>query len=79
MLINSIALRLIVNPVALVEIAISMNKSPAAISFVVFPVSLVDAAIGPDLHTLPLSLIGQLVPLALIESASFNSGNGTSF
>ena len=72
MLVHSISLSLVIDPIALVEVAIGMYQPATAIGFIILPVALVYASIRPNLDALAFPLVGQLVPLPLVESATFS-------
>ena len=56
MLIGSSSLGLVIVPVALVDIAVCVDKSSLAVRLIVFPVSDVLATIFPDLGTFALTM-----------------------
>ena len=77
MLVHPISLCLVIDPIALVEVAIGMYQPATAIGFVILPVALVYASIRPNLDALAFPLAGQLVPLPLVESATFSLAYGS--
>ena len=51
MLVEPITVSFVIDPLAFINVAISMPKLPLAISFIVVPFTLVFAAIRPQLHS----------------------------
>ena len=64
---------LIILPVAIVNVTIRVDKTAAAVCFVIFPVSFIYAAVGPDLITPSVSLFCLRIPLALVLCAIWQS------
>lgn len=62
MSVYSAAVRLVVLPVALVDISIGMNEPPSAIGLVVLPVTLVAGSIQPDLDAAAVTDVGVCQP-----------------
>ena len=58
------AVSLIIKPHAIIHISVCMNKPTAPVGLVATPVALVDASVGPDLHTAAMTLARVYVPLA---------------
>ena len=56
---------LVVLPIAVVNIAIGVDQSASAISFIIFPVAFVQGAVNPDLHTFAIFAV-LAVPLTFI-------------
>lgn len=65
------AFRLIVDPLAFVNVAVSMLQFPLAIGFVVSPLALVPGAIRPKLNAKPIPHAAE--PLPCIHRAVFKS------
>lgn len=55
MRVNSQTVCFVLDPLPIVNIAVRVDKSAVAMSFVVFPVAFVHGAVGPDLNSTALS------------------------
>lgn len=62
MSVDAAAVRLVVLPVALIDIPVGMNESASAVRLVVLPVALVAGAIQPDLDAAAVTDIGVCQP-----------------
>jgi hypothetical protein len=62
----SVAVSFVVFPLAVVDIAVSVDKSSSAIGLVISPVPFVDATIAPYLVASSVSEIGGHIPLSLV-------------
>ena len=71
MSVRSMTMSLIIEPLALVDITISMYQSAITIGHVLFPVTLIDGSILPYLLTFAISK-PVLTPLPLIDSRVVN-------
>lgn len=65
----TVAVSLIILPLALVHIAICVNESTLSIGLVVSPVSFIERPVCPYLGALTISLIGFYIPFSLVHSA----------
>lgn len=61
------AVRLVVDPLALEDVAVCENESTVAIGHIILPETLKLAAIGPDLQSIALLGVILLVPLAGVD------------
>lgn len=59
--VDTIAICLVVFPLALIDVAISMPELSASIGFVKAPLTLVFGAVGPDLNSWTVSLVVKKV------------------
>ena len=65
--INAISVSFVLEPLALIDITVSMPKSPLAMSFIIFPHSIVLGTIRPYLYTPPMTI--KTFPLTGVDSA----------
>lgn len=88
--VDSLAVGLVVHPVAFVDVAVDMGKLTEALSSVVLPVALIACAVGPDLLSIAISeatdpltsicgsglisVCGPLLPLCLRVVRSIGDG-----
>ena len=75
MAVSSAAVSLVILPVAIVDVAVSMNESALSVRFVVSPVAFIHTAVGPDLDTLALSSLRAAKPLTLISCSIFENNH----
>lgn len=61
------AFSLVVDPLTLVDVAVSVNEPASAIGLVLLPVAFVLAAVSPVLDSLALSVAGVLGPLSFVD------------
>ena len=61
-LIDSVALGLVISPVAVIDITLRVIKFPFSVRFVVLPLPFVFCAIGPNLHTVAVAV--QTLPFS---------------
>ena len=59
-------MRLVVFPLALVDVAVGMYQAAEAIGLVVLPEALIERAICPDLPTSAIALLSFSMPLTLV-------------
>ena len=62
MSVYSAAVRLVVLPVALIDISVGMNESPSAIGLVVLPIALVAGSVQPDLDAAAVTDVSVCQP-----------------
>ena len=77
MAVGSMAVRLVILPMAVINITICMDQSSFTVCFVVSPVAFVEGAVGPDLDPLALSDLCLTQPFALVLSAALKKDHGT--
>jgi len=77
MAVDTKAMGLIVEPLAVIDVSISMDEPSFSVSFVFFPPSFVHGTVGPDLTTLALSYVFTYNPLAIISSMILKLNHGS--
>ena len=66
MLVKADAVCLVVDPVALVDVAVCVDQPAFSIRFILFPEARILCSVFPDLRSPSFSLIRFLIPLAQI-------------
>ena len=69
-------MRLVVEPVALVDVAVRVDEAAASVRLVVLPVALVAGAVDPLLHAAPVALVRLEAPLAVVDGSVFHDDLG---
>lgn len=69
MLVDAVAMCLIVQPVALVDITVGVNETAFAVGLIIAPVALEIGAVLPDLDASAVAL--AIFPLALVNRSVF--------
>ena len=68
---HALPVRLVVLPVALVNVAVRVDQPPPTVCLVVFPVALVSAAVQPDLNAPAVANVRLLQPFTLVFCTVF--------
>lgn len=64
---------LIVLPLALIDVAICVDKSASAVCLIVLPVALVQRTVCPNLNSLSISFASALIPVSFVSSSVLKS------
>jgi len=67
MVVLTLSMSFVINPLSSVDIAICMNQSSHSVCLVVSPVSFVERSINPDLHALAISFV-LFIPFTFVLS-----------
>ena len=69
MLVRALAMRLVVEPVSFVDVAVGVDQAAFSICFVILPIAYELRSITPYLRASTFAITGLKVPLALVDSS----------
>ena len=77
MAVHSKTVSFVVEPLSVIDISVSMDKSSLAVGFVVFPPSFIHGSVWPDLSTFTLSYFFADNPLSVVFGMVFKFNKGS--
>lgn len=77
MAVDTVAVCLVVLPLAVVDVAVSVNESSFTVGFVVAPPTFIHGTVGPNLTAFSLSDVSTLNPFSVVLRVVFQLDHGT--